>query len=255
MKGGAKGAILEGARVILGFNQQQQHPPHQHRPHRPQHGIAQQHPHTSTVRTVRSTVSRSNILTHPHTNTVRSTVSLRNILTPAPSAPSAARYHAATSSHQHRPHRPQHGIAQHHPHTSTVRTVRSTVSRSNILTPAPSAPSAARYRAATSSHQHRPHRPQHGTAQQHPHTSTVRTVRSTVSRSTILTPAPSAPSAARYRAAPSSHQHRPRRPQHGIAQQHPHTSTVRTVRSTVSRTSSVYGNIFTTAAYTITSSR
>ena len=202
--------------------------------HRPEHGIAQHHPLTSTVR---STVS------------------------PAPSAPSAARYRAATSSHQHRhraatsshQHRPQHGIAQQHPHTNTVRTVRSTVSRSNILTPAPSAPSAARYRAAPSSHQHRPHRPQHGIVQQHPHTSTVRTVRSTVSRSNILTPAPSAPSAARYRAATSSHiltptpsaaryraatsshQHRPHRPQHGIAQHHPHTSTVRTVRSTVSR--------------------
>ena len=204
----------------------------------PQHGIPQHHPRTSTVRTVRSTVSRSTILVRP----VRSTVSRSTILTPA-------RYRAAPSSHQHRPHSPQHGIAQHHPHTSSVRSVRSTVSRSNILTPAPSA---ARYRAAPSSHQQRPQRPQHGIAQQHPHTSTVRTVRSTVSRSniltstvqpvrstvsrsTILTPAPSTPSAARYRAAPSSHQHRPPRPQHGIAQHLPHTSTVGTVRSTVSR--------------------
>ena len=64
-------------------------------------------------------------------------------------------------------------------------------------------------RAAISSHQHRP---QHGIAQHHPHTSTVR---STVSCSTILTPAPSA---AGYRTA-TSHQHRP---QQGIPQRHPH---------------------------------
>ena len=48
--------------------------------------------------------------------------------------------------------------------------------------------------------------------QQHPHTSTVHTVRSTVSRSNILTPAPSAPSAAQ--------QH----PQQRIGQQHRHTA-------------------------------
>ena len=98
-----------------------------------------------------------------------------------------------TSSHQQRP---QQGIAQQPLRAAT------SILMQKIRGPK----SGPLNRAAASSHQHHP---EHGIAQHHPLTSTVR---STVSRSNILTPAPSAPSAARYRVATSSHQHRPHRP-------------------------------------------
>ena len=122
--------------------------------HRPEHGIAQHHPLTSTVRSIAQH--------HPHTSTVRSTVSCSTILTPAPSA---AGYRTATS-HQHRP---QQGIPQRHRHPAASAAgyrAATSIWMQKIRGPK----SGPLNHAAASSHQQRP---QQGIAQQ-PHTSIIR---------------------------------------------------------------------------------